>query len=74
MAIGIGRARAAKASAKARLERVPEVVGIGLTKIGDDYALKVNLRCEVRPRVSLPERIDGVRVCVEVVGAVRRQG
>jgi hypothetical protein len=73
MAIPIEQARAAKATAKSELARVPGVIGIGLTKVGDDYALKINLREALPPGVRLPERIAGVPVCVEVVGAIRKQ-
>jgi hypothetical protein len=73
MVITLQRARAAKATAKSELARVPQVAGIGLTKVGDDYALKVNLR-EALPRgVQVPKRIDGVPVCVEVVGPIRKR-
>ncbi len=75
MAIAIEQARAAKASAKTELASVPGMVGIGLTKVGDDYALKVNLRSALPARVHLPERINGVAVRVEVVGPIlKRKG
>ena len=73
MTITIEQARAAKATAKTELARIPGVAGIGLTKVGDDYMLKVNLRAELPPGVRLPERIAGVSVCVEVVGEIRKQ-
>ena len=44
MPISIEEARAAKEAAKTELAGVPGVVGIGLTKLGDDYALKIKLR------------------------------
>ena len=40
MAITLEQARAAKESAKALLAALPGVVGVGITKIGEDYALK----------------------------------
>jgi hypothetical protein len=73
MGTAIEQARAAKAVAKTELASVPGVVGIGLTKLGDDYALKVNLREALPHGVRLPDRIAGVRVCVEVVGTIRKQ-
>jgi len=73
MAISIEQGRAAKAAAKTALAHLPGVVGIGLTMIGDDYALKVNLREALPPDVHLPDRIKGVQVCAEVVGTIRKQ-
>jgi len=49
------------------LKGVKEVTGIGVTKVGDNYAVKVNLQKEV-PAGTVPEEIAGVRVVVEVVG------
>jgi hypothetical protein len=71
MAISRDQARAAKDAAKQVLADVPGVVGIGLTKRGDDYALKVNLQSDLPEGVEVPERIHGVPVTVEIVGRVR---
>jgi hypothetical protein len=49
-------------------------VGVGITKIGEDYALKVNLREPLPPGVSAPERIGDVPVRVEVVGRITKRG
>jgi hypothetical protein len=40
MAITLEQARAAKESGKALLAALPGVVGVGITKIGGDYALR----------------------------------
>ena len=74
MAITLEQARSAKESAKALLAALPGVVGVGITKIGEDYALKVNLRVELPKGVSVPERIGDVPVCVEVVGKITKRG
>ena len=73
MAITLEQARAAKESAKALLGALPGVVGIGITKMGDDYALKVNLDCELPKGISAPECIGDVPVCVEVVGRISKR-
>jgi len=49
------------------------VVGVGITKMGEDYALKVNLRAPLQAGVSVPERIGDVPVCVEVVGRITKR-
>jgi hypothetical protein len=74
MTISLEQAHAAKASAKLELAGITGVVGIGLTKVGDDYAVKVNLSAALPPGVRLPDRIGGVPVRVEIVGVVRKQG
>ena len=47
------------------------VVGIGLTRVGDGYGVKVNLDAPPRAQANLPETIDGVPVRIEVVGPIR---
>ena len=74
MAVTLEQARAAKVSAKALLAALPGVVGVGITKIGDDYALKVNLGAQLPKGVSVPKRIGGVPVCLEVVGKITKRG
>ncbi len=73
MPVTIEQARAAKTTAKTKLAHVPGVVGIGLTMVGDDYALKVNLRAALPRGVRLPKTIAGVPVCAEVVGTIRKE-
>lgn len=73
MPISIEQARAAKDAAKQLLADVPGVVGIGLTKVGEDYALKVNLKAELPEGVAVPARIAGVPVRAEVVGEIRKR-
>ncbi len=74
MAITLDQARAAKESAKALLAALPGVVGVGITKVGEDYALKVNLREPLPAGVAAPERIGEVLVRVEVVGKITKRG
>jgi hypothetical protein len=40
MPITLEQARAAKESAKPVLAALPGVVGVGITKVGEDYALR----------------------------------
>ena len=74
MAITLEQARSAKESAKTLLAALPGVVGVGITKIGDDYALKVNLAAELPKGVSCPKHIGDVPICVEVVGKITKRG
>ena len=74
MPINLEQARAAKESARALLAALPGVVGVGITKVGEDYALKVNLREPLPRGVSAPARIGDVPVRVEVVGRITKRG
>jgi hypothetical protein len=74
MAITLEQARAAKKSAKALLAALPGVVGVGITKIGEGYALKVNLDAQLPKGVSAPACIGDVPVRVEVVGRITKRG
>jgi len=67
----LAEARAAKKKAAAQLAHVPELNGIGITRIGRGYGLKINLARSVGGAMSLPHQVDGVPVRVEVVGAIR---
>ena len=74
MPISLEQARAAKESAKALLVALPGLVGVGITKVGEDYAVKVNLREPLPPGASVPERIGDVPVRVEIVGRIAKRG
>jgi hypothetical protein len=73
MAISLERAKLAKEAAKGVLAKLPGVVGVGITKVGDDYALKVNLSEALPKGVSAPDRVEGVPVSFEVVGRARKR-
>ena len=66
-------ARAAKPKALAAFSELAEVNGVGITRAGEGYAVKVNLRVRPRPEVVLPGEVDGVPVVVEVVGSITKQ-
>ena len=67
----IERARAAKQPARRGFSKIARVVGVGLTRVGEDYAVKINLDAAPGPGAVVPTRIDGVLVCVEVTGTPR---
>jgi hypothetical protein len=64
------RARAAKERAKVLFARKATVVGIGIHRVGAGFGVKVNLSEPPPPDAHLPETIDGVPVCFEVVGTI----
>jgi len=70
--VTIGAARAAKEETKRRLADCADVVGVGVTRSGEGYAVKVNL-CSRADAAMLPQRVKGVPVVFEVVGAIRKR-
>lgn len=67
----IDEARAAKAAAEKAFAHLG-VAGVGVTRIGDGYGVKVNLREAPHAATTLPDEIDGVPVRVDVVGRIRK--
>ena len=61
-------ARKAKPQALTLFAPLAQVVGVGITWVGEGYGLKVNLRSPPSADTQLPEEVDGVPVRVEVVG------
>jgi hypothetical protein len=72
--IGLDQACAAKERAKALFADQASVVGIGITRVGDGYGVKVNLKVPPAAGDDFPDSIDGVPIRIEVVGRIRKQG
>ena len=68
----LDQARAAKRSLEAKLRRVPEVNGVGITRVDGLYGLKVNLASDTH--AAIPSQVNGVPVRTEVVGRIRARG
>ena len=66
----LDEARAAKEKVRAALADRPEVTGIGITRLGDGYAVKVNL---VRACAAVPPEVGGVPVHAQIVGRIRKR-
>jgi hypothetical protein len=71
--VTLEQARAAKTRALQYFETLGTVVGVGVTRVDDDYAVKINLREPLADGVDVPAEIDGVPVRVEVVGPIRKR-
>lgn len=69
--VTLEQAQAAKQTALRRLGTIGQVVGVGITRVAGEYAIKVNLSEPVGPGTELPTEIEGVRVRVEVTGTIR---
>ncbi len=66
-------ARAAKRKTLTALGNCAELNGVGITRVEDGYAVKVNLAAEVTAGGPIPEEVDGVPVVVEVVGRISKR-
>ena len=73
MPVTIEQARSAKESAKSVLAALPGVVGVGITKLADDHAIKVNLSEPLPLGTFAPTSVGDVTVIVEVVGRITKR-
>lgn len=73
-AVTLEQAQAAKAEAKDIFSKIGEVLGVGITKVGPDYAIKVNLRGPLVQPAAAPTEVRGVPVKLELIGNIRRGG
>jgi hypothetical protein len=69
--VTLEEAQAAKKTARRLFETVGSVIGVGITRLGGEYAVKVNLSGPIAPGTEVPTEIDGVPVRVEVTGSIR---
>jgi hypothetical protein len=69
--ISLERAQAAKKAALQRFKKLPSLTGVGITRVGGGYAIKLNLREPIEPGVTFPADIDGVPLCVEITCTIR---
>lgn len=69
----LDEARAAKPRVREFLHGVPQLAGVGITRIGEGYAVKVNLSEPYKTQTDLPSEIDGVPIRIEVVGRVTKR-
>jgi hypothetical protein len=73
VAVDLERARAAKRRLRELLPDSLSVNGIGITQVGEDYAVKLNLAAAPADQLDLPHAVDGVPVVVEVVGTIAKR-
>jgi hypothetical protein len=71
--ISLDRARAAKQVAKRLFAQDANVVGIGITRVGKGFGLKVNLTSATGAPPTLPAELEDVPLVVEVVGPLQRR-
>jgi len=71
--VTLAQARLAKAQVASAFRSIGTVVGVGITQVGEDFAVKVNLLEAPAPDRALPTTLGGVPVRVEVVGPLRKR-
>jgi hypothetical protein len=71
--INLHQARAAKAAVLKTFRRLPNLSGVGITKVGDGYAVKINLREPMPKGTQLPGEVDGLPVTIEITGTLRKR-
>lgn len=71
MTVSYQRAKQAKSQASELFAQFGPVNGVGVTRAGDGFAVKVNFESAPDSQADLPSEIEGVPVRVEVVGKIR---
>lgn len=66
-------ARAAKSKALEVFKHIGPVSGVGISRRGGAYVVKVNLESEPDGAAQLPQHIDGVPVVIHIVGKIHKQ-
>lgn len=69
----LAEARAAKEKIIKILGGDPSVTGIGITRIGRSYGIKLNFLERTPTAEKVPQEIDGVPVKVETVGRISKR-
>ncbi len=64
--------RTAKPRATEIFGSLAQLSGVGITRVGRGYGLKINLAEE--PACALPDEVDGVPVRISVTGPIRARG
>ncbi|MEY2926938.1 MAG: hypothetical protein RL367_1415 [Pseudomonadota bacterium] len=72
MTVTIEMARLVKAKTGDLVREVAQVAGVGLTRVGDSWGIKVNLKSAHKGQ--LPDDVDGVPVVYEVTGFATKRG
>ena len=67
----LAEVRSAKEVLAKRLANVDGVVGVGITKVDGQYAVKVNLQQPLNDATVIPGDVDGVPVHLDIVGPIR---
>lgn len=70
MSVTLAQAKVVSAIVSEIFYKDQTVVGIGITQVDDDYAVKINLRNSLTAVFSKLKQINGVPIVVEVTGSI----
>jgi hypothetical protein len=70
MKASLDQARAAKEKVAAQYAPLEEVNGVGITRVGQGFGVKVNLAKPLPDDVDIPDELDGVKVVTETIGPI----
>jgi hypothetical protein len=73
MPVSLEQARRAKERAREVVGTLAHVVGVGIIRIGNDYAVKINLAAPPCTGFQIPATVDGVPIQVEIVGTITKR-
>jgi hypothetical protein len=68
----LAAARAAKKKAQTQFGAWPQVIALGITRTGTEYAVKISLNEPLPLSRRIPSSIDGVPIVVQVTGPIRK--
>lgn len=71
--ITLQKARAAKAAVLKEFRRLPNLTGVGISKVAGEYAVKINLSAPMAEGTQLPAEIEGVPITIEVTGTIGKR-
>lgn len=69
--VTVEQARRAKVQVGHMVRHIPEVNGIGITRLGNGWAVRVNLVSKPSDTSKLPVAVDGVPIQTKIVGRAK---
>jgi len=66
----IEKARSAKARVAEMLRNERELTGVGITRVGKGYAVKVNFAAAPGAGIEIPSEMDEVPIRIETTGRI----
>jgi hypothetical protein len=73
MGSSLEEVRAAKPHAARKFKKLGALVGVGISRQGNGYGLKINLSRPPRRGQAVPTEIKGVPIEISIVGTIRKR-
>lgn len=71
--VDLETAKKVKLKVRSLLPKDLEICGIGITRKGEDYAVKINVSSRPRDPSSVPDRVEGVPIVLDIVAPIHKQ-